>query len=46
MSTQFIGWLVGLGKGVKVVAPDAVVEKMKEEIHRLIEQYEVYNEGQ
>ena len=46
MSTQFIGWLVGLGEGVKVVAPDAVVEKMKEEIHRLIEQYEVYNEGQ
>ena len=39
VSTQFIGWIVGLGKSIRIVAPDALVERMREEIHRLSEQY-------
>ena len=40
VSPQFIGWIVALGSGVRVVAPDAVVERMREEIRRLSEQYD------
>ncbi|MBQ6348366.1 MAG: WYL domain-containing protein [Clostridia bacterium] len=39
VSTQFIGWIVGLVKSIRIVAPDALVERMREEIHRLSEQY-------
>ena len=39
-SPQFIGWIVALGKSIRIVAPDALVERMREEIHRLSEQYE------
>ena len=39
VSTQFIGWIVGLGKSIRIVAPDVLVERMREEIHRLSEQY-------
>ena len=38
-SPQFIGWIVALGKNIRIVAPDALVERMREEIHRLSEQY-------
>lgn len=38
-SPQFIGWIVALGKSIRIVAPDALVERMREEIHRLSEQY-------
>ena len=40
VSPQFIGWIVALGSGVRIVAPDAVVERMREEIRRLSEQYD------
>ena len=40
VSPQFIGWIVALGRGVRIVAPDAVVERMREEIRRLSEQYD------
>ena len=40
VSTQFIGWIVGLGKSIRIVAPDALVERMREEIHRLSDQYD------
>ena len=39
-SPQFIGWIVALGKSIRIVAPDALVERMREEIHRLSEQYD------
>ncbi|MBQ8109270.1 MAG: WYL domain-containing protein [Clostridia bacterium] len=39
ISPQFIGWVVGLGRSIRVVAPDSVVERMRDEIHRLSEQY-------
>ncbi len=38
-SLQFIGWIVALGKSIRIVAPDALVERMREEIHRLSDQY-------
>lgn len=40
VSPQFIGWIIALGKSIRIVAPDTLVERMREEIHRLSEQYE------
>ena len=39
VSKQFLGWIIALGKGVKIVGPDEVVDQMKAEISRLSEQY-------
>ena len=39
VSNQFLGWIMALGDGVKIVSPDAVVGQMKAEIKRLSEQY-------
>ena len=41
MSNQFLGWIMAVGDGVKIVGPAAVVEKMREEVRRLAEQYGV-----
>jgi predicted DNA-binding transcriptional regulator YafY len=40
VSPQFIGWIVALGKSIRIVAPDTLGERMRAEIHRLSEQYE------
>lgn len=39
VSNQFLGWIISLGEGVKIIAPDEVVEQMKKEIDRLVWQY-------
>ncbi|MBQ1524044.1 MAG: WYL domain-containing protein, partial [Firmicutes bacterium] len=39
VSSQFLGWIMALGSGIKIVAPDSVVERMKAEAKRLSEQY-------
>lgn len=39
VSVQFLGWIMALGDGVKVVGPESVVEEMKAEISRLNEMY-------
>ena len=39
VSIQFFGWVVGLGPGLRVAGPDWVVERMREEVRRLAEQY-------
>ena len=39
VSKQFLGWIISLGEGVKIVSPDEVVEQMKKEIERLTRQY-------
>ena len=36
---RFLGWIMALGDGVKIVAPNAVVERMKKEIQLLNEMY-------
>lgn len=41
LSPQFFSWLMALGEGVKLVAPDTAVEKMKKEIQSLRSIYEV-----
>lgn len=41
-SNNFFGWLVGLGNGVKIIAPDKVVEDMKQYIMQLYEIYDLY----
>lgn len=39
VSNMFFGWIIGLGKGVKILGPENVVEQLKEEIKRLSELY-------
>ncbi len=38
-SGQFLGWVFGLGEKVKIIGPQSVVDQMKEETKRLVEQY-------
>ena len=41
VSNQFLGWIMALGNGVKIVAPESVVERMRQEIKLLNEMYKV-----
>ena len=38
-SQQFIGWVVALGRGVKVISPAGVIEKMRQTVTYLTEEY-------
>lgn len=40
VSRQFLSWVFSLGDGIKIVGPDDVVEQMKTEVKRLINQYD------
>ncbi len=40
-SQQFYAWIIALGEGITLVSPDSAVRAMKEEIRRLVAQYEV-----
>lgn len=37
ISSQFFGWIFGLGSDVKITGPDAVVEKFKTELEKCLE---------
>lgn len=39
VSLQFLSWVMALGDGAKLVAPERVVDRVREEIERLVEQY-------
>ncbi len=39
VSNQFLGWIMALGEGVRIVGPASVVERMREEAERLVGQY-------
>ena len=39
VSMKFIHWIMALGDGAKITAPDSVVEEVKKEIVRLKNQY-------
>lgn len=39
VSRQFLSWVMALGDGAKIVGPERVVEKVKEEVQRLVKQY-------
>lgn len=38
-SDLFIGWIIGLGKGAKIIAPENMVTRMQNMARRLAEQY-------
>ena len=40
VSNQFFGWVMALGRGIRIVGPDAVVARMQAEIDRLRDQYQ------
>ena len=39
VSKQFLGWVFSLGEQVKILSPEDVVEQMRGEVKRLVEQY-------
>ncbi len=39
VSRQFLGWVMALGTGIRITAPERVVRQMREEAVRLAEQY-------
>ncbi len=39
VSRQFLAWVIALGEGAKIVGPEMVVEQMRMEANRLVEQY-------
>ena len=41
VSQQFFGWVFALGKGVKIIGPESVVQQVNQEIKRLVEQYNI-----
>lgn len=41
LSKQFFAWVFGLGEDVKIIEPEYVVDKMREEVKRLMVQYGV-----
>ena len=41
VSDHFLGWIISLGGGVRIAGPDKVVERMKNLIRQLNEQYDI-----
>ena len=39
VSEIFLGWIMGLGDGVRITGPENVVGMMREEIRRLVDTY-------
>ena len=40
ISPQFFGWVMALGRGIRIAGPAPVVKRMREEAARLAQQYE------
>lgn len=40
VSQQFMGWVISLGEGAKIIGPQEVVEDMQKEVERLVRQYQ------
>jgi hypothetical protein len=40
VSNQFLGWIMALGKGIRIIGPESVVRRMKEEIRQISRMYE------
>ena len=40
VSRQFMGWVFSLGEKVKIIGPDLVIQQMREEVARLVRQYD------
>ncbi|WP_167957028.1 helix-turn-helix transcriptional regulator [Anaerosporobacter faecicola] len=41
VSRQFISWVMALGEGAKIIGPESVLEKINEEVTRMVRQYGV-----
>ena len=39
VSNMFLGWIIGLGDGAKILEPEGVVDEVKQITERLKEQY-------
>jgi predicted DNA-binding transcriptional regulator YafY len=39
VSNQFLGWIMAVGSGLRITAPESVVDKMRAEVRRLSEEY-------
>ena len=39
VSSQFFGWVMGLGGKVRITGPESVVERMREEVRKIAAQY-------
>ena len=39
VSNQFLGWIMAVGSGLRITAPESVVDKMRAEVQRLSEEY-------
>jgi len=39
VSSHFLAWIMALGDGVKITGPERVVQKVQEEVTRLVKQY-------
>ena len=40
VSGQFFGWIMSLGDGVEIIGPENVRSQMKQEIQRMVQQYQ------
>ena len=41
VSSHFLGWIISLGGGIRIVSPDSVVDQMKNMIRELNKQYDI-----
>ena len=39
VSSQFFGWVMGMGGGIRITGPEPVVRRMREEVGKLADQY-------
>ena len=39
VSNMFLGWIIGIGDGAKILEPESVVDEVKQITERLKEQY-------
>ena len=45
VSPQFMGWVMALGDGMRIVGPESVVARMRAEVRRLAERYDSNDEA-
>lgn len=41
VSSHFLAWVMALGDGAKIIGPERVVQKVQEEVDRLVKQYKI-----
>ncbi len=41
LSNQFLGWILALGEGMKIIGPEKVVQSMRSELQKLAQLYQI-----